>query len=74
MNTHLLSPLTIEEILASGARLEIIRLAENLVVRFLDWGHTRMSISHQDYLEWRRYIERLNQQAWTEEIVNPPKH
>jgi hypothetical protein len=70
MANYLVSPESIEEMIESGARMEILTLANNLIVRFLDWGHFRLEVSLQDYQEWRNHIEMLNELAWSEEFTN----
>lgn len=70
MTHYLVTPEAIEEMIKSGARMEILMLANNLIVRFLDWGHSRLEVSFQDYQEWRNYIEMLNELAWREEFAN----
>jgi hypothetical protein len=70
MANYLVSPELIEEMIESGAKMEILTLANNLIVRFLDWGHSRLEVSLQDYQEWRNYVEMLNELAWREEFTN----
>jgi hypothetical protein len=70
MNHYLLTPEAIEATIESGARMEILILANNLIVWFLDWGHSRMEVSFQDYQEWRNHVEMLNELAWREEFAN----